>query len=267
MAEIYGPFNSVNHDRRHDADDLAKLISQFFTNGVFNNTLQVVSNNNMTITVKIGSAHINGRGYINDEDKILDIAEADNTLSRIDSVVVRFDKNNRQITSQIIQGSYATNPSQPNITRNENIYDLRIANISIPAGTNRITTDLITDTRFTNDCGNVTQAVLELDTEGIFKQYEALFYNWFNQIQTDFEGDVAGNLDNKIIEIASASKIMLKTLGLWENTFSNTKTYNVDDLVVYDHRLYCCIQKITTAGTWDSTKWKEISILVNESEV
>jgi len=63
MAQRYGFFNSVNNDRVYDASDVARFLKKFFTNGVFNNTLQVSSNDNMTVTVSSGNANIEGYGY------------------------------------------------------------------------------------------------------------------------------------------------------------------------------------------------------------
>ena len=123
MAQKYGFFNSINHDRVYDASDVARFLSKFFTNGVFNNSLLVSANDNMTVNVAIGNANINGYVYENTESLTLDIDEADSELGRIDSVIVRLDLTNRQITTEILQGQYASSPSQPAITRTGNIYD------------------------------------------------------------------------------------------------------------------------------------------------
>ena len=80
MAQKYGFFNSVNNDRVYDASDVARFLSKFFTNGVFNNSLAVSSNDNMTVSVATGNANINGYGYENTESLTLDIGEADSEL-------------------------------------------------------------------------------------------------------------------------------------------------------------------------------------------
>ena len=201
MAQKYGFFNSVNNDRVYDASDVARFLSKFFTNGIFNNSLAVSSNDNMTVSVATGQANINGYGYENTETLTLDIDEADSELNRIDSVIVRLDLTNRQITTMILQGQYATTPSQPSIIRSGNVYDLRLANILVNAGATRITTEDITDTRFGSDCGNVTQAVLELDTSEIFNQYETWFTNWYQNLQDQLDDNQAGHLQNEIDEI------------------------------------------------------------------
>lgn len=255
MAQKYGFFNSVNNDRVYDASDVAGFLKKFFTNGVFNNSLGVSANDNMTVSVAVGNANINGYSYENTESLILDVDEADSGLGRIDSVIVRLDLTNRQITTQILEGQYATTPSQPSITRTGTIYDLRLANVSIPAGATRITTDMITDTRFSADCGNVTQAVLELSTDEIFKQYEAWFTEWFANLEDQLDDNQAGHLQNEINDIRMS-------LGLYTDTYDSTNTYSKNDLTIHDHKIYCCNTNNTT-GTWNPSKWDLVPIINN----
>lgn len=255
MAQKYGFFNSVNNDRVYDASDVARFLSKFFTNGVFNNSLAVSSNDNMTISVATGNANINGYGYENTETLVLDIDDSDSELSRIDSVIVRLDLTNRQITTQILEGQYATTPSQPSITRTGTIYDLRLANILVSAGATRITTEDITDTRFGSDCGNVTQAVLELDTSEIFAQYEAWFTEWFSNLEEQLDTSQAGHLQNEINDIRLS-------LGLYTDTYDSTHTYTSGDLTIHEHKIYSCNTNNTT-GAWDSTKWDLVPIINN----
>lgn len=224
MAQRYGFFNSVNNDRIYDASDVARFLKKFFTNGVFNNTLQVMANDNMTVSVSTGQANIEGYSYENDEELVLDIADADSTLPRIDSIIVRLDLNNRQITSQILQGSYASTPSQPTIIRTGSVYDLRLANVSVPAGATRITTDMITDTRFTSDCGNVVGAVQQIDTDDVFQQYETMFNNWFSELQVELDGNVAANLENQIVNLESKTDRTDANIGNLSNLNTTDKS-------------------------------------------
>lgn len=263
MAERSGFFNSINKDRVYDSSDIARFLKKFFTNGIFNNSLKVTANDNMTVTIETGTANINGYSYELDEAKTIDIADADTTLSRIDSIILRLDLTNRQITSQIIQGDTATNPSQPSITRSGTVYDLRLANISIPTGTTRITNDMITDTRFSSECGNVTQAVLSLDTNDIFNQYQTAWNAWFANIQSQLSGDVAGNLQNAINDSNNNISNIRTALGLSTDTYSSTSTYALGDLVVYNNMIYECTTAITSAETWNQEHWTLVPIIVN----
>lgn len=261
MAQKYGFFNSVNKDRIYDASDVARFLSKFFTNGIFNNSLSVSANDNMTVSVAIGNANINGYGYDNTEELILDIDDADNELSRIDSVVIRLDLTNRQITAEILQGQYATTPSQPSITRSGNIYDLRLANILVPAGATRITADMITDTRFGSDCGNVVQAVQHLDTTDIFSQYETYFKTWLQNLQDQLDENQAGHLQNEINDINSNLKNVEEQLN--NAAFFIDKIYPVGSI-------YLSVNNTNPAtlfgGTWERWGQGKVPVGVDETD-
>ncbi len=270
MAQKYGFFNSVNHDRTYDASDVAKYISNFFTNGIFNNSMQVTANNNMTVSVAVGNANINGYAYeLTDNALVLDIDDSDSELGRVDSVIIRLDLTNRQITTQILQGSYASTPSQPSITRTGNIYDLRLANINVPAGATRITQDMITDTRLSSDCGNVVQAVQYLDTDDIFLQYQTAWNNWFANIQDQLDDNQAGHLQNEIDsldnKVDTNETSILTILGLDTDTWSSSSSYVIGDIVIDDNKLYENITGNNSARpSSDTTNWELVPIIVEE---
>ena len=182
--EKFSFFNDVDGDRVYYAEDFARHLATYFTNGIFNNGCQVLADNDdMSVNVSVGSANINGYRYDNDAIKTLSIANADGVLNRIDNVVIRWDLTNRTITTQVIQGAFAENPVAPALVRTSTTFDLRIAKISIPAGTTEITQNLVTDTRFiTSDCGNVISTVQTPDTEQLFIQIQAIFDNTIDTI-------------------------------------------------------------------------------------
>ena len=194
--EKYSFFNDVNGDRVYSAEDFARHLETYFTNGIFDNGCQVVADtNDMAVNVSIGSANINGYRYDNDSIKQIVIENADGVLNRIDNVVIRLDLTNRNIITQVIKGTFANNPVAPNLVRTSTIYDLRIATINIPAGTTEITQDLVTDTRFiTNDCGVVESTVNTPNTTDIFAQYDAEFKKWFNNVKDTLNNTPVGNL-------------------------------------------------------------------------
>ena len=202
--EESGFFASINGDRKYKSDLIATFFSKLFTNGVFNNELQVQANDNMTVTLKSGTAFINGYFYNNTVDKVINISLSDTEQSRIDSIVLRFSKENRQIIADVLEGSYADNPVAPELTRNSNIYELRLCNISVNKQADSITTSMIEDCRFNStDCGQVISAVQQLDTTEIFAQYQAAFEALFEQMEGILSGDAAGELLVEINDIKS----------------------------------------------------------------
>lgn len=151
-----GFFNSMNGDRKYDASRFAEYFASFIGNGVFPDSLQVISNNNMTVTVKSGKAWINGYIMINDADYILNINAADGVLNRIDRIVLRFDVVDREIRLEVKQGTFAGTPVAPALQRDSDVYELCLADISVVAGAINISQGNILDTRLiSNLCGKV----------------------------------------------------------------------------------------------------------------
>ena len=257
--EKSGFFASINGDRKYKSDLIATFFSKLFTNGVFNNELKVQANNDMTVTLKSGIAFINGYFYNNTIDKVINISLSDTEQSRIDSVILRFSKENRQIIADVLEGAYADNPVVPELTRNSNIYELRLCNILVNKQADSITTAMIEDCRFNStDCGQVVSAVQQLDTTEIFAQYDAIFNSLFSQMQNILDGDAAGKLISDISNLRTA-------LGINLDTYSSTATYSKGDLVVYTHTIYECSEDNVT-GDWDVSKWTIVPIIVNDEE-
>lgn len=242
MAQKSSFFNAVINngvpDRVYKAEEFADYFSSFISNGVFPNpgtNLQVKSNSDMTVVVNPGKAWINGYYYINTDNLILSIDNADGVLKRIDRVVVRLDYIERNITCNIKKGSFASDANAPILQRDVDAYELCIAEIQIDNGVIDIQQSKITDTRLNSDlCGIVTQTINEIDTTTLYNQLQAhieeksidmktwieeakeYFSNWLSTTQTEYndnfnswfdevkgtlEGDVAGNLLVKINEL------------------------------------------------------------------
>lgn len=218
-------FNSVNGDRKYKAEEFRDYFASFIGNGVFPNPatgLQVIANNNdMTITVKSGKAWINGAIYTNTDDLILKIDIADSVLKRIDRVVLRMDRVERNITCKVKKGTFASNPVPQTLQRDADAYELCIAEIKVDEGAISILQSNITDTRLNSElCGIVTQTVKTIDTTELYRQlqayitehskdfdswlqymkthYEEDFNNWFKTIKDVLDENTAGHLLNLI---------------------------------------------------------------------
>lgn len=226
MAEYSGFFNSVGGDRSYTADFFAKLFGSFIGNGVFPNPstgLQVIANDNMTVTYKAGQGWINGYYYENDSDTIIPIAASDGLLKRIDRIVLRYSTAGRNILMDLKPGTLASSPVTPALHRNADIYELGIADIYVGNGAVSISQGNITDLRLNSSyCGIVHGLVNQADTTTIFNQYLSKYYEianlvdadiadlksgfqsswnvWFSGIQDVLDGDTAGNLYNLIFD-------------------------------------------------------------------
>lgn len=189
-------FNSVqasdgSYDREYLAEDFAKYFASFIGNGVFPNpssNLQVLSNNDMTVSIDIGKAFINGYYYENTTKLVKTIDICDGRLNRIDLVVLRLDFTNREIKTYIKKGTFASSPKAETLQRDSDMYELGLAKVYIKAGATSITQADITDLRLdTDNCGVVTDVVNTVDTSTLFAQYMA----WYNEKISEFEDNMA----------------------------------------------------------------------------
>ena len=161
MAEQYRFFGSAEGDtRQYNQTEFAEVLSRLLKNGYFpevDNELEVVASDpaDMTVEVKSGQAWINGYWYKNDSNKVLNINPAHATLNRIDRVALRLDiVNDRKIEAVVIQGTPASNPVPPALTRTSQIYEISLAQIYVAAGVTSISQSAITDERDDiNVCG------------------------------------------------------------------------------------------------------------------
>ena len=257
MAQECGFFNAElegsEYDRVYNAEQFAAYFASFIGNGIFGDSmgeLVVLENQqaNMSVDVSSGQAWTNGWWYRNTEELNLPITLADGVLNRKDVVVLRWGNAERDMWLQVLQGEPSGEPIAPSIVRNADYYDLKLCEISIPAGTSRITQSLITDTRLDNNvCGLVTGVVDQIDTTQLFIQFQAAYAEWKNTQEADFEAwfaniqdildeSTAGHLQNEINglqeEIASvvdASKITPVKVTTFPSDGSILETYSATE--------------------------------------
>ena len=204
MADQYGLFwNSVSGDRKYDADSFAEWLGKFFTTGVFNGELQVTPTSGMVVNVGSGYANINGKVRFFDTDTSITLAPASGVYPRIDTIVVRADYTNREITLEYITGAYSGNDPQPTApTRNASMHEIVLAQILVSAGSTEVTASDITDTRANSEiCGWVTGTVDHVAVSQLTEQAQAQFEAWFDHMKGQLSEDAAGNLQLQIDDI------------------------------------------------------------------
>jgi len=216
---IYWPFDSVvstdgqgneTYDRSFNSEQLRMIFSLLYTSGVVmtsdSNALKVSAATGMGVYVAPGGCIIQGAMGYENEQVYLDVPDA-GALPRIDSVVARLNTNlsARDISIVYLQGTAASSPSAPVLTRNGGIYDLRLANIRVLAGATSITTANISDTRLSSDCGVATAVPQIINTNGIFNQYQAALNDFLEYADSCIEETIAGRLQAEIDDLNDES--------------------------------------------------------------
>lgn len=244
MAEQSGFFDAHvmngEYDRVYLSEHFAKYFASFIGNGVFggkSNELMVSQNINsgMKVDVLSGMSWINGFWYENTSNLTLDVSVADGVLNRIDNVVVRWGKLERSIWITIIKGTPATNAVAPSIERSSEYYDLKLAEISVKAGTTNITQADITDTRLNSEvCGFVVGVVQQFDTtefgnqlDGYISKYAAEYKAFLEGLELTGTNEVNSLIDrlNAIVKDESAfANLVLKVDDVASEVASHTHT-------------------------------------------
>ena len=235
MSEEYRFFDSIDgeDERFYTADEFAEYFRQFIRNGIFNggeNLKVVTDEKDMKISIKPGYAWIEGYLYkIAGEDLILEHGIADPSLNRIDRVVIRLDKTleNRYVKAFILEGTPESTPKAPSLTRNDNVYEISLAQVEIIAGKSFIESYQITDERLDNTvCGITTHLFEQVDTTDIFNEWQKYLIHKRNESDASYEEFVTAyqNIWNSWIEdkISEPSGEFYAEWKYWFNEVQDT---------------------------------------------
>lgn len=214
MAFYSYPFESKNtgtptdpiYDRAITAEDERHFNKLRYKNGIFiestsNSDLQVVPGNGMSVVVKPGGCHIEGALGYNDNDITLNLDPSNSSLPRIDRVVLRFNTSVdvRSIMVYVKTGTMSSNPQPPELTQQENLYELGLADITIPKGATYISETNIRDTRMIDNlCPQVVPAIPYVTQLG------ELYDNYQQLIESALDETTAGKLAQRLDVIENA---------------------------------------------------------------
>ena len=197
------PWDRLTGASDHRIEALANWTDGVYPDGGWETTPGV----GMSIAVSPGMGRIRGifcydddphSGGLATEGRTLVVQAADESLDRIDRVVVRHNDslNVRATDWYILKGTPSASPSPPELTRNSSTYELCVAEIFIARGTSAISAQRITDTRLDYRlCGTTTTKVMDLAIDEIKKL-----------LSSAIDETTAGNIRNTM-----AKMIIIKT--------------------------------------------------------
>ena len=177
-----GFFNSVNGDRKYDADDISNYFLKLISNGVFatpSNSMQVQAAGGMKIKVTPGWAFVNCKWLRLDTDYYITLDKSDVQYNRLDRIVVRLDPTEsvRSVTIAVKKGTASSPTKIVPLTRVKNgIWELSLGQVWVMANATEIRQSNIIDERGNTDvCGWVTGLIDQIDTTSLFAQYDDAF--------------------------------------------------------------------------------------------
>lgn len=227
MSYTYGFFDAVdlgsdNYDRVYSSAEFSHYWALLVGDGVFSQpstSLNVLAMEPVAMRVKVapGTGWIKGHYLTVPEnmDEVIAIPVANPSLPRIDSIIMALNNPDRDMKLYVRSGTAAVSPNPVTLQRDADVWELELAQITVASGAGNITQTAIKDMRTDPDrCGIVTGLIDQFDVSGFFTAAQASFNEWFENVQGQLDGDVAGNLQNQInknaADIAAVNSTILK---------------------------------------------------------
>lgn len=196
MSVTSGFFNSFNHDRRYNAEQMSAIFDGIINDGVFasiGTAFAVQADEGNNISVGIGRAWFNSTWLLNDAILILtdDISEI--LLDRYDAVVIEIDHSDsvRAGSIKIVKGSPSSSPQFPTLLRTIDMNQYPLAYIFRKAGSTEITQADITNMVGTSSCPYITGILEVVNIDKVVAQWESQWKQWYSNITTNGSEDFA----------------------------------------------------------------------------
>ena len=161
--ERSGFFNSSGGDRVYNATDFARYFGCLASNGIFwasASNLKVIPGIGVSVSIEPGAAWINGYNYENTSPLEKTLETPDGVNPRIDRVVLRLSMPERRIFVAVKSGTPATIPEPTELTRTSDVYELALADVTVPRAAVALVTGNVTDQRLNQSlCGLVNSLV------------------------------------------------------------------------------------------------------------
>lgn len=243
MSIITYPLDGVTYS----AEDVATYLCTR-TSGVYAKDSNFAASITGTrqITIAPGLAWMNyddfkGVSVCSRENTVLTVPDADNTLNRVDRVVLQFDTASNLTAIRLKTGTPAVAAQPPDILQNHNQYELGLCTISVPAGSAAITAADITDTRADEAvCGVMRDGVTGIPTAQLIAQWRAA--------QADLETQLRAQLAVLNAEIREGSAYS-KTEADAKFALTADKITRLERIIGMDGKLVFSGAGVCTGGT------------------
>lgn len=233
MAVTSGFFNSLNGDRKYNAEQMSSLFDGIINDGIFSNigsAFMVTADNANTINIGIGRAWFDSTWVNNDAILPLTLDGPEVILDRIDAVVIEINKTEaiREGRIVVVKGTPSSSASRPELANADGVYQHPIAYIYRKAEATAITQADITNMVGTSECPYITAILQVQSVDNIVAQWESQFNIWFDGLQTSLEGDVAANLASQVSDLQDRFTDLAQDKAVYEPLQDSDNDYILD---------------------------------------
>lgn len=217
MSVTSGFYNSLNGDRRYNAEQMSALFDTIINDGVFANVgtaFAVTAAGKMKVNIGIGRAWFNSTWLYNDAVASLTVNTSEVLLDRYDAVVLEINHTEsvRAGDIKMVKGTPSSEPQFPTMTNETEVHQYPLAYIYVKAGVTEITQADITNKVGTSDCPFITGILQVQNIDNIVAQWmsewdqlvdtkESEFDDWFARIKSILDDDIATQLINRLVKL------------------------------------------------------------------
>ena len=162
MSIITYPLNDIEYNAEEAEAHTSTKRSGIYSSEQFVAT--VTGQREITITggfAWVKNGEFKGKSITVTTPEVLTVATSDGSLPRIDFLVLKFDASQNSSRFEIKQGTPSTNAVPPELIKQEDIYELGLYTIGVPAGSVEIRQSYLTDVRLDPEqCGLIQDTIL-----------------------------------------------------------------------------------------------------------
>ena len=240
MALSYGFYNSLDGDRKYNAEQFGSIFDGVIHDGVYmniGNTLMVrATGNSMTVNVQTGRAWFNHTWTLNDTMYPLVLPEAEQMLSKIVAIVLEINNetNVRANSFKMVVGSPATKPTRPSLINTDSIHQYPLAYITIKPEVTVIKQEDITNMVGTSECPFVTSVAASMNVDALIAKWENQWNNWFRQDQIDWDNlltTINQEVDSTIAYLTNQCNTLISDIRTEADQLLSTITTTFNDFL------------------------------------
>lgn len=193
MSVTSGFFNSVNGDRKYNAEQMSAIFDGIINDGILANigtAFTVTYTSGTTVEVGIGRAWFNSTWLYNDAILPLELDAAEVVLDRIDAVVIEIDRSDgvRKGDIKVVKGTPGAQPSRPTMASTAYVHQYPLAYIYRTADSTTFSQADITSMIGTSACPYVTGILQVQSIDNIVAQWQAQWIQWYANETATTEG-------------------------------------------------------------------------------
>lgn len=203
MSLTCGFYNSIDHDRKYNAEQFGSIYDGVINDGIFANigTCFVVNaQSGNTVTIGIGRAWFNGTWTLNDSLLPIEMPASPVGQNRIDAIVLEVNTSEsvRDNAIKVVQGIAAATPARPTLVDTEFVHQHVLAYVYRAANASTIYQANITNMVGTDETPFVTGILQVVSLDQLLGQWrseldlfvegqEAEFSAWSQNKRIEFE--------------------------------------------------------------------------------